>query len=66
MMTSASRPAELGLRELVVGYRQRQPVLGGLSLDIVPGEVLAVVGPNGSGKTTLFRTLLGVLAPIDG
>ena len=65
-MTIESGPAELRLRTLDVGYRRGQPVLGGLSLDIVPGEVLAVVGPNGSGKTTLFRTLLGVLAPIDG
>ena len=65
-MTTESGPAELRLRALGVGYRRGRAVLGGLSLDIVPGEVLAVVGPNGSGKTTLFRTLLGVLVPIEG
>lgn len=65
-MSAENGPAELRLRALGVGYRRGRAVLGGLSLDIVPGEVLAVVGPNGSGKTTLFRTLLGVLAPIDG
>ena len=65
-MTVESGPAELRLHKLCVGYRQRRPVLEGLSLDIVPGEVLAVVGPNGSGKTTLFRTLLGVLPPVGG
>ena len=65
-MTIESGPAELRLRSLGVGYRRGEWVVGELSLDIVPGEVLAVVGPNGSGKTTLFRTLLGVLAPIDG
>jgi len=64
--TQDAGPAELRLQDLEVGYRKGRPVVGGLSLDIVPGEVLAVVGPNGSGKTTLFRTLLGVLAPIGG
>lgn len=64
--TQVAGPAELGLQELAVGYRKGRPVVGGLSLEIVPGEVLAVVGPNGSGKTTLFRTLLGVLAPLGG
>lgn len=59
-------PAELELLDLEVGYRKGRPVLGGLTLDVVPGEVLAVVGPNGSGKTTLFRTLLGVLAAVGG
>ena len=63
---SDSGPAELKLLDLGVGYRKGRPVLGGLALDVVPGEVLAVVGPNGSGKTTLFRTLLGVLAPVGG
>ena len=64
--TLNSGPADLKLLDLGVGYRKGRPVLAGLSLDIVPGEVLAVVGPNGSGKTTLFRTLLGVLAPVGG
>ena len=59
-------PAELKLLDLDVGYRRGRPVVAGLSLDVVPGEVLAVVGPNGSGKTTLFRTLLGVVAPLNG
>ena len=65
-MITENGPAELRLRDLGVGYRRDRPVLRGLSVDIVPGEVLAVVGPNGSGKTTLFRTLLGVLRPIGG
>ena len=64
--TQDAGPAELRLQDLDVGYRRARPVVGGLSLEIVPGEVLAVVGPNGSGKTTLFRTLLGVLAPLGG
>ena len=59
-------PAEVRLLDLDVGYRRGGPVLVGLSLEVVPGEVLAVVGPNGSGKTTLFRTLLGLLPPVGG
>ncbi len=60
------RPAPVQLRDLSIGYRRNQPVLAGLQVDVVPGEVLAIVGPNGSGKTTLFRTLLGVLDPLGG
>ena len=61
-----SQPAEVRLRDLSIGYRNGRPVLKGLTLDVVPGEVLAIIGPNGSGKTTLFRTLLGILDPIGG
>ena len=61
-----SQPAPVQLSDLSIGYRRDRPVLGGLDLNVVPSEVLAIVGPNGSGKTTLFRTLLGVLAPLGG
>jgi ABC-2 type transport system ATP-binding protein len=37
-----------------------------LSVELFPGDVLALVGPNGAGKTTTMRAVCGVLAPTDG
>lgn len=38
----------------------------GLSLTVLPGEVLALLGPNGAGKTTTVRMLHAILKPTSG
>jgi ATP-binding cassette subfamily B protein len=47
----------LEFRNLTFGYDSDDPVLHDVSLEIAPGEKLAVVGPTGSGKSTLIRLL---------
>ncbi|MDR7274900.1 ATP-binding cassette domain-containing protein [Catenuloplanes atrovinosus] len=38
----------------------------GITLDIEPGELVAVLGPNGAGKTTTMRMLTTLIAPTSG
>jgi len=52
----------LEVRNLHSGYGDAH-VIRGVSLDVAPGEVVAVLGRNGMGKTTLIRSIMGLAPP---
>lgn len=57
---------DVELRDVHFSYRVGREVVHGVSLRLVPGERLAVVGTSGAGKSTLARLLAGIDEPSSG
>jgi branched-chain amino acid transport system ATP-binding protein len=55
----------LKVTDLKKAYGAIQAV-GGVSFEVMPGEIFGVIGPNGSGKTTMFNSVLGQIDPDAG
>jgi branched-chain amino acid transport system ATP-binding protein len=55
----------LSLVDVHAGY-DGVPVMFGVSLEVMPGELVAVVGANGAGKTTTMRAIAGLNNPLQG
>ena len=65
---SAGTPL-IRIRDLQKVYRrgdQLIPVLLGITLDVMPGEFIALMGPSGSGKSTLLNLIAGIDKPTAG
>ena len=62
---SAREGPLLEVRGLSTGYGETQ-VLWDISLDVMRGEVVAVIGANGAGKSTLLATISGLLPSWKG
>jgi len=55
----------LSLLDVHAGY-DGVPVVFGVSLEVMPGELVAVVGANGAGKSTTMRSIAGLNNPLQG
>ena len=65
MTATAIETRLVSVSNLSAGYGG-VPVVRGLSLNIKPGEVVALLCPNGAGKTTTLLTISGILRPLEG
>jgi phospholipid/cholesterol/gamma-HCH transport system ATP-binding protein len=57
--------AIIEIREVHKTLGERK-VLDGVSLEVVEGEILAIVGPSGVGKSTLIKHIVGLMLPDSG
>ena len=55
----------LSVRDLLVRYGQVE-ALHGVSLNVYPGEIVALIGSNGAGKSTTLRAISGMITAASG
>ncbi|MGH8075035.1 MAG: ABC transporter ATP-binding protein [Lysobacter sp.] len=64
-MVDSSQQPIIRVRGLVNRFGE-QVVHDGVDLDVMPGEIIGVVGGSGSGKSVLMRSILGLRRPDEG
>ncbi len=57
--------AEIEVRDLTKKYKNDTAV-DHISVHVLKGEVLGLIGANGAGKSTVIKMMTGILTPDDG
>lgn len=56
----------LAIDNLQAGYEAGAPIVRGVSLALMQGEIVALLGPNGAGKSTLIKAVAGLVPKFGG
>ncbi len=56
--TASTTTGHVRFEDVSFSYEDDQPLIEGLSLEALPGQTVAIVGPTGAGKTTLVNLLM--------
>lgn len=57
---------EVALEDVHFGYEKEREILHGLSMQVKPGAMIAIVGPTGAGKTTIINLIMRFYDPDSG
>ena len=64
-MSEGNKTTMLSVRNITKAFNSNI-VLKGINLDLMEGEVLALIGGNGAGKSTLMKIIMGIYQPDEG
>jgi zinc/manganese transport system ATP-binding protein len=56
----------LAFDDVTLAYNSAAPAVTGVTVDVEPGQAVALIGPNGAGKSTILRGILGLVPVTAG
>ena len=56
---------EIAVQNIWLGYSHKE-VLQDVTFQVLPGEMVGLIGPNGCGKSTIIRALTRIISPYKG
>lgn len=57
---------EVSFKDVAFSYTEDKPLIKNLTIDVLPGQKIAIVGPTGGGKTTIVNLLMRFYDPTSG